>query len=189
MSITDELRRFAKYWDWLDYKAGVTAQKLLAIADSIDAEYQKSEDEWKAKGGQSWLHGYEECHLELMEGNEIIAASLEEAGWYRVLDVDKQPIRIGDELDSDHCEDGTVVGLQFFEEANGVLRVFIAIRPHGWDTPTWCVPDSFHHRSEPTVEDVLREFALEIDPSADIAVTGEETIKKFAAKLQLKETE
>lgn len=37
------------------------------------------------------------------------------------------------------------------------------------------------------IEDVLAEFALEIDPSADIAVTGAETIKKFAAKLQLRD--
>ena len=187
MSITDELRGFMAGADGYELWCPHHKAELTSIADRIDAEYQKAEDEWKAKGGQSWLHGYEECHLELMEGNEAITASLEEAGWYRVLDADKQPIHIGDELDSDHCEDGTVVGLQFFEEANGVLRVFIAIRPHGWDTPTWRVPDSYRHHHEPTLEDVLAEFALEIDPSADIAVTGAETIKKFAAKLQLKE--
>lgn len=41
MSITDELRKFANDWDWLDYKAYESEQKLWAIADRIDAEYQK----------------------------------------------------------------------------------------------------------------------------------------------------
>lgn len=41
MSITDELRKFANDWDWLDYKAYESEQKLWAIADRIDEEYQK----------------------------------------------------------------------------------------------------------------------------------------------------
>lgn len=80
--ITGELREWAQS-DAL--RAGMSLRtardQALAIADRIDAAYQKAEDEWKAKDGQTWLRGYGECHAELMEGNEIIAADLERAGW------------------------------------------------------------------------------------------------------------
>lgn len=45
MNITDELRKFANDWDWLDHKSYESEQKLMAIADRIDAEYQKMLDE------------------------------------------------------------------------------------------------------------------------------------------------
>ena len=182
MNITDELRAYVRGHSW---------KSLTAIADRIDAEHERELDYVRnlASEGlaEQWNSGYDVGFASADDWLEQHEGAMAEHGWYRVLDADKQPIRIGDELDSDHCEDGTVVGLQFFEEANGVLRVFIAIRPHGWDTPTWRSPDSYRHHHKPTLEDVLAEFALEIDPSADIAVTGAETIKKFAAKLQLKE--
>lgn len=55
-----------------------------------------------------------------------------------------------------------------------------------YDWEHWLKDNEHLFTPPPTIESTLREFALEIDPSADIAVTGAETIKKFAAKLQLR---
>ena len=104
MSITDELREYAAELDTAasrrsDHGFSPVAMKLAAIADRIDEAYQKAEEEWQAKDGQSWLHGYCECHAELMEGNEVIAADLERAGWIRLpKDADGETIRIGERV-------------------------------------------------------------------------------------------
>lgn len=104
MSITDELRRVAAKTEC----ANGRCEKLYRgdldhIADRIDAEYQKAEDEWKAKDGQSWLHGYGECHAKLMEGNEVIAADLERAGWIQLpKDADGVTIHLQDRMSWDN---------------------------------------------------------------------------------------
>lgn len=95
--ITDELREWAHGFNgpWKRHE-----EMLLAIADRIDAAYQKAEEEWQAKDGQSWFHGYYECHAELMEGNEVIADDLKEAGYIELpKDADGQIIHVGDMLD------------------------------------------------------------------------------------------
>ena len=66
-------------------------------------------------------------------------------------------------------------------------------------TTTWYIEDFASHYSlgsedltickPPTVEDVLREFALEIDPSADVEVSGANIIAEYAKRLQLLEGE
>lgn len=178
MSITDELRGFVN----INTMSGRGYKELCSIADRIDAEYQKAEDEWEVKGGQSWLNGYEECRVELMEGNEVVAASLEEAGWIRLpKDADGMLIHIWDRME--HIELGYVCEVI----AVGV-GCFIAWNTHA---NRYCQYDStlFRHHHEPTVEDVLREFALDIDPSADVDISGKPIIERFAAKLQLKEHE
>ena len=96
MNIADELRT----WVGGSLRASMSLltarDQLLAIADRIDAEYQKAEDKWKAENGEMWLKGYTECHVELMEGNEVIAPSLEEAGWAKL------PKDAGDEYIHEH---------------------------------------------------------------------------------------
>lgn len=106
-------------------------------------------------------------------------------GLYRVLDADKRPICIGDKVDSDHHEDGTVTGVQFYA-ANGGIRTLVAVRPDGWDVATWHTPDEYH-RHKPTVEDVLREFANECLTYATCVDDHEVTdaIELYAAKLRL----
>ena len=100
MSITDELREWTRTHT---VNCSDNRIALVAIADRIDAEYQKSEDEWKAKDGQSWLHGYCECHAELMEGNEVIAADLERAGWIQLpKDADGVTIHLQDRMSWDN---------------------------------------------------------------------------------------
>ena len=111
MSITDELRK----WAGGSTISSWTAEHLIAIADRIDAEHQKAEDEWRAKNGDMWLKGYAACREELMEGHPVIVADLENAGWVKLpVDADGVPWRIGDVTES-----GQTV------EAMGLNR-------HGW---------------------------------------------------------
>lgn len=159
MSITDELRRFANGSDWIGCTASVTARKMLDVADRIDAEHEK--------------RIASVMNDALYHANEKDMADL---GWYRVLDADKQPIHLGDVMENIYGSVDVVEGI--------LSDRYLVLRDNDWLTIR---ADLSHHHHEPTVEDMLREFALEIDPSADIAVTGAETIKKFATKLQLKE--
>lgn len=167
MSITDELRELQEHWKGIIGEGG---QVVIAnIADRIDAEHKKQMADAFTKG--------------VIDGIDMAEHSTEYAKL--PVDADGEVIHIGDVMERmERC--GKVVALQLsdnpWEDGN-----HWAIQLEGEKAPT--VLDAFFHHHEPTVEDVLREFALEIDPSADIAVTGAETIKKFAAKLQLKETE
>lgn len=175
MSITDELREQLLY-----YTPAVDAG-LTAIVDRIDAEYQKAEDEWKAKNGVAWLAGYTECHDELMEGNEAIAADLENAGWVRLpKDADGEVIHIGDMMDTEHF--GTV-------EVEGFVHHSVAFYNYSEQPAYLCTTpvNLCHHHHVPTVEDVLREFYV-------LAVRGKEAhaedvdeavLAEYAAKLRL----
>lgn len=187
MGITDELRK------WGYGFCGDTHDVVTDIADRIDAAHQKAEDEWKAKDDQTWLKGYAECHAELMAGNEVIAESLEEAGWVKLpVDADGVPIHIGDEM---------------------VLQHEAAEKPYTvqsltWDGEDWyftCNEGFFNacgweHYHAPTVEDVLREFADEMNQNLGMysgeAIDADEwrdadakTIAEYAAKLRLAEVE
>lgn len=185
MSITDELR------EWWVRKFPVMDKELhkdfTAIDDRIDAEYQKALDEWKAKHGQMWLKGYSECHAEMLEGNETFASELERCGWIRLpKDTDGEYIHIGDVMERmERC--GKVVALQLSDNPWGDGNHW-AIQLEGEKAPT--VLDAFFHHHEPTVEDVLDEFASAYD-----RIGGEDEehqkyldlIAEYAAKLKLKE--
>ena len=142
---------------------------LSAIADRIDAEHQKATRELNNLAGASVL---------------------------LPIDADGVPFRIGDKVDSDHYEDGTVTGIQYGLAANGAIRELVAVRPHGWDTATWHDPEEYAHHHEPTVEDVLREFAEKMNENMGMytgeAIDADEwreadarTVEKYAAKLRL----
>ena len=139
MSITDELREWAHGFNgpWRRNE-----EMLLAIANRIDAEHERAV---MSAMNDALYHANDE--------------SMAELGWVRLpKDADGVPFRIGDKVDSDHYEDGTVTGIQFYKIYNGGIRTLIAVRPDGWDVATWRTPDEYRHHHEPTVEDVLREF-------------------------------
>lgn len=161
MSITDELMewmdRTTTRFDGRRYLLG-TDEELTAIADRIDAEHQKAEDEWRAKNGDMWLKGYNVCHKELMEGNPVIVADLENAGWVRLpVDADGVPIRVGDVLtdDAEFKSEGKVIRLMLEDESWSV-----GLECGGWTNPSI---HEWHHYHEPTVEDVLRDMHAELD--------------------------
>lgn len=195
MSITTELR------EWWLHRFPVMDEKLyrdfVAITDRIDAEHQKAEDEWKAKNGQSWLHGYVECRAELMDGNEAITASLEDAGWVKLpVDADGVPIHIGELVDEmlpfgGYAAPAPVDTMELSRGASG----------YGWmvkldaENRASISPKLLRHHHEPTVEDVLRnvvtlchntwkeESPFHFYDVDDVMKSG--NIAEYAAKLRL----
>ena len=174
MSITDELR------EWINGNTIIHVTELRAIADRIDAEHEEKVSYWQ---GACYEDGYKEG----LEDNEDAMA---EHGWVELpVDADGVPFRIGDKVDSDHYEDGTVTAIQYGPMANGAIRELVAVRPHGWDTATWHDPEGYRHHNTPTVEDVLRELvAAYMDTPIDDSNDGE-FFAEYAAKLRLAKEE
>ena len=108
---------------------------------------------------------------------EKLAAQVDESedGWVRLpVDADGVPIRVGDVV-------------EWVDEPN-VSRVVSSIQlaEDGWWVyvgGTGRRPDKYRHHHEPTVEDVLREFAREID--ADAYGITDAKVAEFAARLRL----
>lgn len=191
MSITDELRKYVSG----PAKSGIShicENAILNIADRIDAEHRKAEDEWGDKNGDMWLKGYTVCHEELMEGHPVIVADLEKAGWVRLpVDADGVPIHVGDVLtdDAEFKSEGKVMRLMLKDEG-----WMVGIGCGGWTEPSI---HEWHHCHVPTVEDVLREVvtlchntwkkesAFHFYDVDDVMESG--NIAEYAAKLQLKE--
>lgn len=67
-------------------------------------------------------------------------------------DADGEAIHIGDEVDVINYEPGTVASVQFNER--GWL---VAVRPHGWDTPTVYHPESIRHVKPDSWERIIED--------------------------------
>lgn len=198
MSITDELRHEVAEYPFRDNRDFALFE---AVADRIDAEHQKAMDEWKARDDQMWLKGYEECHAELLEGNETIAYDLEECGLIRLpKDADGEYIHVGDVMEGFDKYDslkkvmGKVITVSF--EADGLVDV--AVQAWNGDGKSWrrayLDPDAsvYRHHHELTVEDVLREFTDEVwnrcCEGATASDSGiDELVAEYATKLRLAE--
>ena len=170
-NITDELREWAKtltHW-WYDPVKDEYTYTTDIMPPTIDAIRLDSN---------------------ILAIADRIDAELAERYVRLPVDADGVPFRIGDEVDSDYYESGTVTDIQFYEMANGGIRAFIAVRPDGWDVATWRTPDEYRHHHKLTVEDVLQEFAeryldYEGVPSAGRRGIGEALMDEYAAKLRL----
>ena len=129
MSITDELRK------WGYGFCGDTHDVVTAIADRIDAEHERE----LAEQQDSLTVGMQPMTEENMA----------EGGWVRgPLDADGKMWRSGDMSDSNW---GVIEGIAY-EDGRWLVS--------GHDTSApWIPADSIRHYHEPTVEDVLREFA------------------------------
>ena len=185
MSITDELRKEARGLGGYVYTRE-QAEHLTAIADRIDAEYQKALDEWKAERGQMWLKGYAECHAELLDGNETIASDLEGCGWIRLpKDADGEYIHVGDVMEwVRYKDDGPTIVRTVSGIGNGVF--------FAWSDEQGRYAQyeahAYRHYQAPTVEDVLREFGIDWEHESDCEDRAA-LLKEYATKLQLKEDE
>ena len=172
MSITDELREWAK--------EHLSRSSILAIADRIDAEHRKAEDEWRDKNGDMWLKGYAACHEELMEGHPVIVADLEKAGWVKSpVDSDGVPIRVGDVME------GEKIGGGFGEpfEVAGYIMSNGELEPMD-EHKCPRKRKYLRHHHEPTVEDVLLELLDEAEHFHSLE-EEREAIAEYAAKLRL----
>ena len=131
---------------------------IHAIADRIDAEHESA-------CGEAY-------------GNGVQSVALPDMTAYVKLpvDADGEVWRAGDELLDDGmvCE---VVGI-------GPNRLYYYV--DATDTVEWTQADSRRHHHAPTVEDVLREFALAVCKD-DALTIREGVVEKYAAKLRLAE--
>lgn len=112
--------------------------------------------------------------------SQKVVADLENAGWVRLpVDADGEVIHVGDELDV-----GFVARIVITDDEWPSYLYAYKETPHIL-TQHFCNEVSHHH--EPTVEDVLREFAEKVIDSQIPSVhpTYEEAIAEFAAKLRL----
>lgn len=173
MSITDELREWFK--DRIFMANGW--QEIHDIADRIDAEHESA-----------CAEAY---------GNGVQSVGLPDLTKYVKLPVDSGglPIHIGDEMEGVDKYDslkkvmGKVITVSF--ESDGIVDV--AIRAWNSDGKSWhrayLDPNAsvYRHHHEPTVEDVLREFAEKITDSQipNVHPTYEEAIAEYASKLRL----
>jgi hypothetical protein len=166
MSITDELRHSIEEAEQV---YGCECKHLLALADRIDMEHERLMVE-RADRYSELRAKMDNCYIELPK------------------DADGEYIHVGDVLtdDAEFESEGKVVRLMF--ENEGWLVGFD-------EYVRWAEPSihEWHHYHEPTVEDVLQEFANAIlewsGKSGNIAEVGtwSDIAAKYAAKLQLKE--
>ena len=157
MAITDELRKWkGNIQTYLSPEVVLQLRcELNVIADRIDEEHESA------------------CAEAYGNGVMSVPIALDESQWVKLpVDVDGVPIRIGDVMD---------VGIVF---AIGDDGVFMVENGFSGKYDVECF-DGFacrHHRAQ-TVEDVLREFAREIDADA-YGITAAK-VAEFAAKLRL----
>ena len=117
---------------------------------------------------------------ELVRIADAIEREVEERYIELPKDSDGEHIHIGDKLMGKHLEGNPIVECTRLTLTNGWMV------GHGRADGT---PNLFVHHKPPTVEDVLWEFALEIDQAVDADVSVEKTIAEYAAKLKLREAE
>lgn len=160
MSITDELREWAK--------EHLSRNSILAIADRIDAEHER-------QCAESWMRGHD-AWAAIDRSDEMA-----EHGWIRLpKDADGEVWHVGD----------FVVGEVNPRNPKAIERMLWYGPDSGWqletDTIIYPCPDRPRHHHEPTVEDVLREFALAVCKD-DALTIRKDVVDEYAAKLQLRE--
>ena len=147
MSITDELRKEVQGFSLYVY-AAPQAERLLAIADRIDAEHERE------------LRG---------TGEDIVRDVRHE--WIRLpVDADGVPWHIGDRTES------------------GQTIQAMGLNKHGWHfvgTVNDIDPSIHRHYHEPTVEDVLREFALACEDAGNAGPEVARIAAEYAKRLTL----
>lgn len=167
MSITDELRTGGIY-RFPSNRRVFTEEELTAIADRIDAEHEAKVSYWQ---GASYRDGYDEGFASADDWLGQHEDAMAEHGWVKLpKDANGVPICVGDVLtDGEHTF--VVDELAAFGGGSWSIR--------NEDGSAWKACDVTHHH-EPTVEDVLREFAYGLGvPVADSYIAAS------AAKLRL----
>ena len=168
MSITDELRKEARGFGRYVYTVP-QADCLTAIANRIDAEHEAA------------------CAEAYGNGVMSVPIAIDESQWLKLpKDADGVPIHAGDPLD------GYGKTIEVVEMRYGRGGWVLISRDGNGYADTF----AFTHHHAPTVEDVLREFADEMNQNLGM-YTGEaidadewrdadaKTVEKFAAKLRL----
>ena len=159
MGITSELRAFIGA---MDGTRPCEAERLCKVADRIDAKHERVLRE---------------------TGEEIVGDVRKE--WIRLpLDADGIPIHIGDVMDSkvDHLFDGRPFEVRALVLCEGEWEAADSRFGNRYE------PNSLRHHHAPTVEDVLREFALAVCKD-DALTIREGVVEEYAKRLTLAEGE
>ena len=160
MSITDELRAFAKRWPCTDY----VNKDMNAIADRIDTEHESA-------CGEAYDNGVQSVALPDMTAYVKLP-----------LDADGEYIRIGDVMEWVRYEDDdptivrnvAAVGAGVFFAWSDEQGRYAQYEAH-----------AYRHHHAPTVEDVLREMADRCYADEDEPRDRDAIVAEFAAKLRL----
>lgn len=175
MAITDELRGFMDGADGYELWCPRHKVELEDIADHIDAAHRAALEKLAAQVDET------SGMREFCERLDQAATSREDVQLWGVdytplpLDADGVPIHIGDRVENNErverivLTDGSWEPSVYVEKLPNVLHEY------------FCNEISHYHA--PTVEDVLREFAREID--ADAYGITDAKVAEFAAKLRL----
>lgn len=160
MNIADELMEYAnKFKNSHDAWSGIS-DDLTAIADRINMEHERRMVE-RADLYSELRAKMNNCYIELPK------------------DADGEYIHVGDVLtdDAEFESEGKVVRLMF-ENVGWLVGFDGYVR--------WAEPSihKWHHHHAPTVEGVLREFALAVCKD-DALTIRKDVIEEYAAKLQL----
>ena len=136
---------------------------LLEIADRIDAEHESA------------------CAEAYGNGVMSVPIALDESAWVKLpVDADGEYIRIGDVMEWSDGETFDVIGI-----GDGVLFY----TESECDGPAeWTGASNKRHHHAPTVEDVLREFALKV-AGKECMTMRSDVVDEYAAKLRLAEGE
>ena len=177
--ITDELREYASAYDhvFVSTSGNITWSKTT--------DYKSDDDDWQpantflAAIADRIDAAYDEAITSVMNDALYYAndKDMAELGWIRLpVDANNEYIRIGDRMQV--CDTGIVFDVTLLRLINS-----------GWVVnPVNFVPSDLRHYRAPTVEDVLREFVTEFYRD-DSELCDGEIVERYAAKLQLKESE
>lgn len=170
MSITDELRKWAQICG-IKYDS-----KLYEIADTIDAAHRAALEKLAAQVDESERSGFDQGFASADDWLAQNEDAMAEHGWVRLpVDADGVPIHVGDVMEWPTTgETFEVVGI-----GDGTLFYVDGAR----DFADWTGASTKRHHRAQTVEDVLRQFAREID--ADAYSITDAKVAEFAAKLRL----
>jgi hypothetical protein len=194
MSITDELRKSGVCRIATD-RNYFTEEELTAIADRIDAEHEKAMNragQLLADAESDRDHNYanwQDCKQKVLQHNITIdeldakIECLEDELSHCIklpVDADGEVIHEGDAMDTEHF--GTV-------EVEGFIHNSIAFYNYREQPAYLCTTPAnmCRHHHEPTVENVLLEFARECLTYATCVDDHEvqDAIEMYAAKLRL----
>lgn len=183
MAITDELRNGGTHLTVTDRRA-FGEEELVSIADRIDAEHRAAleklaaqvdrfepEDRAEPEKGVNWK---EEARTWERRCKELITER-DERYIALPLDADGVTIRVGDVV-TDGEESFVVNNITFYGDGSCSIRNY---RDDAWSACDIC------HYHEPTVEDVLREFADAMSNTHPVDVPAR--IAEYAARLRLAE--
>ena len=144
--------------------------------DIIDAIERKAAEEWQ--------RGYDEGFASADDWCAEHEDEMAEHGWYRALDADSKVIKANDELFSDDgelCGRVTAIGV-------GERNHFVWVLKENRNVSVGLNKRILHHHHPPTVEDVLREFALKV-AGKECMTMRQGVVEEYAKRLRLADKE